>query len=278
MERLVSVIVPNYNKERYIKECLDSILNQTYSNIEVIVIDDCSSDFSRKIIEEYQKEFTQVKSILLKKNGGVSRARNIGIKAASGFFVTMLDSDDFYYDRNKIKNEVELLESYNGKGIAYSYRQVVDENSKLIYKDKRNEGRYKSGNLFYTLLTEKDAFGFVQRDYVLPKEYIMSVKGYNEYESYYEDFDLLLRLTKKYPMYYTGHDGTAYRLVNDGLSSLQSKNDARQFIIPQKIRNRYIKYLPLRLRIRARIIWVLENIKLRIRIIGRKIKHMILGW
>lgn len=276
MGKLVSVIIPNYNKEKYIRECLNSVLNQTYPNIEIIIIDDCSSDGSRKIIEEYQEKFSKIKAILLEKNKGVSHARNIGIEAASGFFVTMLDSDDFYYNRNKIKNEIELLELHNEQGIAYSYRQVVNAESKLVYKNRRNENRYKSGDLFYNLLTEKNAFGFVQRDYVMPKEYIMDVKGYNEDESYYEDFDLLLRLSKKYLMYYTGSEGTAYRLVNDGLSSVKSKDYARQFIIPQKIRKRYIKYLPFRLRIKAEVIWILENIKLEIRIIGREVKHMIL--
>lgn len=204
MKKLVSVIIPNYNKEKYIRECIDSVLNQSYPNIEIVIVDDFSTDSSRKIIKEYESHFSQIKAILLKQNGGVSHARNIGIGNASGYYVTMLDSDDFYYNTKKIENEVDILEQHNGEGLAYSYRQVVDENSNLVYAQRRYLKRYTSGNLFYQFMTEKDAFAFVQRDYILPKAFIVEIGGYNQKESYYEDFDILLRLTSKYPMYYTG--------------------------------------------------------------------------
>lgn len=272
---LVSVIIPNYNKEQYIEQCINSVLAQTYSNIEIIIVDDLSTDRSRKIIQQYESKYENVRAILLNENGGVSRARNIGIKAASADYVTMLDSDDFYYSNEKIANEMEVLRVNSPDGIAYSYRQVVDENSNLLYKERRHWDRYRSGKVYKYLLTEKDGFSFVQRDYIVKKEYILEVGAYTEGDSYYEDYDLLMRLVEKHPMFFTGKDGTAYRLVRTGLSTVQKKNDARQFIVPQKIRLKHIKKMKGKEFVENYFLWLIECMRLAIRIVGRKIKRIL---
>lgn len=272
-KKLISVVIPNYNKEKYIKKCLDSVLAQSYSNIEIIIVDDCSSDSSPEIIKEYQKKYENIITVFLKKNGGVSHARNTGIEKANGEYITMIDSDDYYYNPRKLENEISLLNQFNGKGIAYSYRKIVNEEDQLIDLNNDYQEKYISGNIFYQLMTDKDAFAFVQRDYVLPKEYIVKVGGYLENESYYEDYDLLLRLAMYYPMYYTNEDGTAYRLVNTGLSKTQSKNDARQFRIPQQIKKKYISNFKSGVKTKVYILWIIENLRLEIRILGRKVKR-----
>lgn len=90
---LVSVIVPVYNVEKYLRGCVDSILAQTYDNFEVILVDDGSPDGSGKICDEYVEKYDRVK-VIHKKNGGLSDARNVGIDNASGEYVTFVDSDD----------------------------------------------------------------------------------------------------------------------------------------------------------------------------------------
>ena len=92
--------------------------------------------------------------IMLEKNGGVSRARNIGIRVASAAYVTMLDSDDFYYSKDKISNEMEALRTNSPDGLAYSYRQVIDENGNLLYNEVRYWDRYCSGDVYKQLLSE----------------------------------------------------------------------------------------------------------------------------
>ncbi len=91
---LVSVIVPVYNVERYIKECIESILQQTYKNIEVIVVDDGSPDKSAAIISKISKKDPRVR-LITKENGGVSSARNVGLDNANGEYVVFVDADDF---------------------------------------------------------------------------------------------------------------------------------------------------------------------------------------
>lgn len=93
-EELISVIVPVYNVEEYLHRCIDSILNQTYNNIEIILIDDGSTDNSGKICDEYALKDTRIK-VIHKENGGLSNARNAGLNSMTGKYVTFIDSDDY---------------------------------------------------------------------------------------------------------------------------------------------------------------------------------------
>lgn len=238
---MVSVIIPNYNKEKYLRQCIESVLAQTYTDLEIIVVDDVSSDSSREIILKYEKMDSRVKHIFMEENGGVSAARNAGILAAQGEFVTMLDSDDFYFDNTKIEYEMDVIRKHGDNSLVYSYRIMVDQNGTPLSNDK-NEKRYVSGDdMLYHFLTEKNANMYVQRDFIVRKDILVEVGMYNAKESYYEDYDLLLRLLNKCSIYYTGAYGTAYRIINNGLSQTQKKDDSRQFRVPMQIRKKYIK-------------------------------------
>lgn len=111
---MVSIIVPVYNVEQYLRECVDSVLNQTYSDIEVILVDDGSTDQSENICDEYAEMDSRIK-VIHKKNGGVSSARNTGIEVASGERIIFVDSDDCIHSR--------LLESY---------REIDDDSVTLL--------------------------------------------------------------------------------------------------------------------------------------------------
>ena len=89
----VSVIIPVYNGEKYLRECLNSVLRQSYRNLEVIIINDGSTDHSWQIIEEYSARYNQIKGIC-QKNGGIASARNRGLDQASGDYIFFLDCDD----------------------------------------------------------------------------------------------------------------------------------------------------------------------------------------
>ena len=105
--KLVSVIVPCYNGEKDIERCLNSIVNQTYKKIEVIVVDDGSKDNSKELIKEYVNNYPNV-NYYYKKNGGLSSARNFGLKKATGDYIAFVDSDDYI--------DLKMLEKmYNSK-------------------------------------------------------------------------------------------------------------------------------------------------------------------
>ena len=143
MQERISVIVPVYNVEKYISKCLDSILNQTYKNIEIIIVNDGSTDKSGLICDEYAKKYDNIK-VFHKKNGGVSSARNLGIDNSSGKYIAFVDPDD-YIDENmyKILHE-KLLQSKSDISIAsFSYikeDKIIDEdNSKVEIKFTKEE-------------------------------------------------------------------------------------------------------------------------------------------
>ena len=114
----VSVIVPIYNAERTIKKCLDSIISQNYTNLEIILINDGSKDKSLEIIKDYATKDKRIK-VINKNNTGVSDTRNIGIKETTGNYLLFVDSDD-YIDNNTINYLVEEIEKYNVDIIRYN--------------------------------------------------------------------------------------------------------------------------------------------------------------
>lgn len=111
-EPLISVIVPVYNNEKYIRVCIDSILRQRYGNIEIIIVNDGSTDGTAGIIDEYRDLDARVRTVH-KSNGGVSSARNRGLEVARGEYVTFVDSDDFI-DPGTYSEAVEVIELEGG--------------------------------------------------------------------------------------------------------------------------------------------------------------------
>lgn len=128
-EELVSVIVPIYNVEKYLKRCIESIIGQTYKNLEIILVNDGSLDNSICICEEYAKLDNRIK-IIDKKNGGLSSARNAGIDVAKGVYLIFVDSDD-YVAPNMIENLYSSVKKNNVKMAIGNY-SLVDDMGNLI--------------------------------------------------------------------------------------------------------------------------------------------------
>lgn len=103
----ISIIIPVYNVERYLKRCLDSVISQTYRNLEIILVDDGSTDCSGKICDEYAEKDNRIR-VIHKENGGLSDARNVGIKAAFADYIAFVDSDD-YVEKQYIQCLTEIL-------------------------------------------------------------------------------------------------------------------------------------------------------------------------
>lgn len=114
----VSIIIPMHNSSEHIEECIDSVLNQTYKDIEIIVVDDKSSDNSAEIVEN--KKNNRIKIIKLSENVGAARARNMGIDSATGEYICFLDSDD-YWKLDKLEKQVDFIEKNNYTFIYSGY-------------------------------------------------------------------------------------------------------------------------------------------------------------
>ncbi len=219
----VSVIVPNYNNERYLKQCLDSILVQTYPVKELIVYDDCSTDHSRDILEQYVTEHPQVKVIYGKQNVGVSVARDTAIRATTSDYVTMLDADDFYYDKYKLENEMRVvaskLKECGHKVIVFSQTIDVDEYGRPLGNVEHVD---LSGNERFRIVTRLYK-NYMPRDYCFPREAYEKCSGYTAGLSLYEDWELNIKFLQDTEFVYSENYGTAYRHKAGGLSAVDYK-------------------------------------------------------
>ena len=127
---LISVIVPVYNVEPYLNRCIESIVSQTYNNIEIILVDDGATDNSGIMCNEWQTKDERIK-VIHKANGGLSDARNIGIKNASGKYITCIDSDDSV-DLDMIEYLYYLLKKYNCRMSLCSHRILFEKSNKVM--------------------------------------------------------------------------------------------------------------------------------------------------
>lgn len=130
MNPLISIIIPVYNSENYINKCLDSVINQSYPNIEVILIDDGSKDNSLNICREYVEKYKFIK-LFSQRNQGISAVRNLGIEKAVGEFVMFVDSDDYvnkHFCLSAIKNQQE----YDSDIVFFDFTRVGKKESKLF--------------------------------------------------------------------------------------------------------------------------------------------------
>lgn len=127
---LISVIVPIYNVEKYLNKCIDSIINQTYKNIEIILINDGSTDRSYELCTHYAKKDGRIK-LINKKNGGLSDARNKGLEIAKGEYAVFIDSDD-WIDRSMLEKLYDLSIKYNADIVQGDYVKVYSDDDSII--------------------------------------------------------------------------------------------------------------------------------------------------
>lgn len=151
---LISIIVPVYNVEKYLKKCVNSIITQTYTNLEIILVDDGSKDSSGEMCDEFSKSDSRIK-VIHRKNGGLSAARNSGIEVYRGKYVTFIDSDD-WIEPTYVEYLYYLLKKYNSDVSQCAFRYI--DSKKKIYNKVTNsdyEEVYNSKDAIKNLLHSK---------------------------------------------------------------------------------------------------------------------------
>ncbi|WP_289043701.1 glycosyltransferase family 2 protein [uncultured Olleya sp.] len=132
MKPLVSIITPLYNSEKFIVQTINSILNQTYTNWELILVDDCSTDATLQIVEEYTKQYSNMYLLKNQVNFGAAISRNKAILQANGKFIAFLDADDLWIS-NKLEFQVDFMQQHNCD-VSYTSYYQIDENGNLLNK------------------------------------------------------------------------------------------------------------------------------------------------
>lgn len=203
---LVSVILPVFNAETTIKDCLISIYNQTYDNIEVIIINDGSTDNSRNIIELFLEENNLKWVLINNKNHGVSVSRNIGIKLSTGRYIAFIDSDDIWMEE-KIEKQIDFLEANKAKIVG-----TLTKDSKSI-----NSSPYREYDIRDMLISNR----LVTSSVLIDKEILDEIGYFNENMNYSEDYNLWLKVSIKNKIYVLQDKLVDYKIDSSskGLSS-----------------------------------------------------------
>ena len=188
----VSIILPTYNRAHIIEKAIQSVLNQTYQDFEIIIIDDGSKDDTEKIIRGFQEKDKRIKYIRFEENKGAAAARNAGIKMSKGEYITFQDSDDEWVI-DKLEKQMKIIETSSENIVVYCGFWRIDGDEKTYIPDINISNR--EGNIHKELLKGN----FVDTPSILlPKKNLEKIGMFDENLLRLQDWDLSIRLSKYY--------------------------------------------------------------------------------
>ena len=206
---LVSVVVASYNQSQFIQETIDSILNQDYPALELIVVDDGSTDGTAEILQGYASD-RRVK-VIYQENSGQTVAKNRGCKEASGKYIAFCDSDDYWLP-GKLTDQVACAEADGNIAVVYGESAWINERGETIprYRTPRHSGRITAQLLFENFVTFPTVM--VRRDV------FEEVGGFDEQLTMSIDYDLWLRISVGHDFLYVPKDYACYRIWGGQMS------------------------------------------------------------
>ncbi|MBD2448463.1 glycosyltransferase [Nostoc sp. FACHB-152] len=207
---IISVIIPAYNSEKTIKSTIDSVLNQTFKNFELIVINDGSTDSTLNIISQIQDHRLKVFSF---DNAGGNISRNRGLHQAVGEFVSFLDADDIW-TTDKLASQLEALQANTDAKVAYSWTDYIDENGKFLVAGNHLA---VNGDVYERLLVSN----FLENgsNPLIYREALVELGGFDESLKAAQDWDMWLRLAAKYSFICVPEVQILYRVSANSLST-----------------------------------------------------------
>lgn len=223
--KTVTIIIPNYNKGKYIKECINSVISQTFKNWELIIIDDHSNDESINILDDFLFN-KNIKIFKLKKNKGPSFCRNFGMRISNSKYIAFLDSDD-YWTTNKLLDQISFMEK-NNYSVSYTdYKSIFEINKKekiTNIKDKFNLNSFLTNTSINTstLILKKNIIG------------TLKFKKLDLLEDYIFKCELLKKGIEAYKLNIIG---AIYRINKENRSLNYYKNLISLFMLNRKFNN-----------------------------------------
>jgi glycosyltransferase involved in cell wall biosynthesis len=243
--------MPSFNYARYLPLAIESVLAQSYSDLELIITDDCSTDESRDIVEQYRRLDGRVIPVLHDVNHGLARARNSGLTVGTGEFVALIDADDVWLP-DKLKTQMECFRAQPEMGLVHSDSAIIDGDGNLTGERfsalLHRKGQQTSGNLF-EVLCERNFL--CVPTVILRQEAIQYAGGFEENLRSLEDWVCWTKVSRKYPLHYVEDALVHYRIHGAGLSSnskgmAQNRVKAFQFLlasfsdIPSRLRSKML--------------------------------------
>ncbi len=241
---LVSVIIPSYNAETFIARTLESVLSQTYKNLEVLVVDDGSQDQTAEIVREFAKKDTRV-TLLQQQNSGVAAARNLGIEKSKGEFIAPLDADDIWYPENIEKQVQCFLNSNSSVGLVYSWSVDIDKQDRLTgeFRAARIEGEVYVTLLCHDFIANASCV-------LIRRSCLEKCGGYNSKLRENngqggEDWDLYLRLAEQYQFRVVPEFLVGYRKHPNSMSCNYTAMAKSRELIWETINHKYPSIPPI---------------------------------
>lgn len=221
---LISVIMPAYNAEKYIEQSIQSVLNQDYTNLELIIINDCSKDKTIKIIENYAKKDDRIKYYTNKENSGVAYTRNFGIEKANGEWIAFLDSDDIW-KKEKLQKQIDIINKEKIEPtLIYTGSSFIDENNQAY-----NFSIQVPEKVTYKELLKQNVISCSST--LIKKQILTNVKM--EHDNIHEDFLLWLKILKQYNTYAYGVNMPllVYRISRNSKSGNKIKSAKMTYMV-----------------------------------------------
>ena len=217
---LVSVIILCYNQSEIIGRAIESVLNQTYQNIQVVIIDDCSKDNSRQVIERWKTKFPEkIKTYFQPLNIGHPANMNTGYKLCDGELVSFCDGDDWYFPE-KIEQEINYLKNNPAVDVVHSNYDYYTIDGKFLKHWADRENEIPTGDIFLPLFSLRYPYKAHLRYEMTSKKIIEEVGYYDDQIPIWVDWDFRLRLASKYKFGYCHYIGSAYTANPEGLTNV----------------------------------------------------------
>lgn len=220
----VSIIIPTHNREAFIREAIDSVLAQSFADWEIIIIDDASTDKTESIVSEYVTKDSRIKYYKNEENLGIARTRNKGLKIAKGIYIAPLDSDDIWMDKEKLKKQVEFLDTNQDYALLGGGIMHIDKESKLVKKVLFPV--YDS--VIRNIILQFNPFA--QSTLLFRKDVALELGGYSTEYKICDDYDLWLRIGIKHKFTNIPQVLSGYRIHGGNITHTKRLTTAREIL------------------------------------------------
>lgn len=250
----ISIVVPVYNVEEYLNKCIDSLIAQTFKNIEIILVEDCSTDKSKQICKDYESKYENIKLIYHSKNMGLAQARNTGISVATGKYIAFVDSDD-WVKPNMYELLYRKIENENLDIVVCGYEEAYDDEKYVTFKFSQYKNIENNIDIMKSFLGGKInavAWNKLYKLSLFKNNNILYPEG-KYYEDQYPTFLLLYNSTRvgfiNEPLYYykkRSSSITGNKFSNKNLDIIDQTNQIRKYLIENGEFENYKQYYQVR--------------------------------
>jgi len=228
---LISIITPVYNHEKFIRDTIESVINQTYQNWEMLVVDDCSVDRSWEIIQEYAKKDNRIKAFRNETNKGLVLNWEFLINKSSGDYIAFLEGDDVFNKKN-LEEKIKIFEKYQGVGMVYCNLNMINEEGKIIINNfykKLKTKTYKNIEIKPEKYLYAETIPVATYSQIMIKRSVLTISGYpqsldlNEKVFLPSDWDFNFRVSTKNKVYFVDDILLRYRKHSNNCSLAMPK-------------------------------------------------------